>query len=126
MKKIYTEIAVGEIIDKITILEIKRKKVLNKSDLAEINKEYAVLKDSLRKNVKINIKLKKLWKDLKEINLKIWKMEDHKRFTQKHLENLTEIAKNVYVYNDQRAQIKLKINKLSGSNLREIKKYAKY
>ena len=126
MKKIYAEIAVGEIIDKITILEIKRKKVLNKSDLVEINKEYAALKDSLRKNVKINIKLKKLWKDLKEINLKIWKMEDHKRLTQKHLENLTEIAKNVYEYNDQRAQIKLKINKLSGSNLREVKKYAKY
>ena len=126
MNKIYIEASVGEIIDKITILEIKRKKVLNKSDLAEINKEYAALKDSLRKNVKIDIKLKKLWKDLKEINLKIWKMEDHKRLTQKHLENLTEIAKNVYEYNDQRAQIKLKINKLSGSNLREVKKYAKY
>ena len=66
MKKIYTEVAVGEIIDKITILEIKRKKVLNKSDLAEINKEYAALKDSLRKNVKINIKLKKLWKGMND------------------------------------------------------------
>ena len=126
MKKIYTEVAVGEIIDKITILEIKRKKISNRSNLAKINKEYSILKKSIKKNMKINSKLKILWKDLKETNLKIWEMENHKRLTQKHLEKLTEIARKVYKFNDQRAEIKLKINKLSGSNLREIKQYTKY
>ena len=126
MNKIYTETSVGEIIDKITILEIKRKKISNKSNLAKINKEYSILKKSIKKNMKISRTLNTLWKDLRETNLKIWEMENHKRLAQKHLEKLTEIARKVYKFNDRRAEIKLKINKLSGSSLREIKQYTKY
>ena len=126
MKKIYTETSVGEIIDKITILEIKKKKISKKSNLSQINKEYLVLTKSIKKNVKISKKFKKLWIDLKKTNLKIWEMENHKRLAQKELEKLTRIARDVYKYNDMRAEIKLKINKITGSNLREIKQYTKY
>tara|TARA_B100000686_G_C16173174_1_gene657305 strand:- start:200 stop:586 length:387 start_codon:yes stop_codon:yes gene_type:complete len=124
--KIYIESAVGELIDKITILEIKRKKISNKNSLSAINKEYSVLKKTLKKNVKINKQLKKLWKVLEQINSKIWEMEDKKRQTQRHLEELSKLAKDVYKFNDRRADIKSKINKITKSNLREVKSYAKY
>tara|TARA_Y100000590_G_scaffold106237_1_gene120983 strand:- start:1152 stop:1538 length:387 start_codon:yes stop_codon:yes gene_type:complete len=124
--KIYIESAVGELIDKITILEIKRKKISDKNSLKAINKEYHVLKKILKKNIKMKKNLKKLWNDLKKINLKIWEMEDKKRKTQKYLEELSKLAKDVYKFNDGRAEIKRKINKITGSNLKEIKKYAKY
>jgi len=94
--------------------------------LTQINKEYSSLKNTLKKNVKIDAKVKKLWKNLFKTNLKIWEMENFKRETQKHLEKITEVAINVYKNNDDRAQIKLKINKLTGSNVREVKKYSKY
>mgnify|MGYP006127422605 FL=1 len=126
MNKIYTETSVGEIIDKITILEIKKKKISKKSNLSQINKEYLDLINSIKKNVKINKKFKKLWDELKKTNLKIWEMENHKRLAQKELEKLTKVARDVYKYNDMRAEIKLKINKFTGSNLREIKQYTKY
>tara|TARA_B100000953_G_C17864076_1_gene372537 strand:+ start:83 stop:469 length:387 start_codon:yes stop_codon:yes gene_type:complete len=124
--KIYIESVIGELIDKITILEIKRKKISNKNDLDSINKEYSVLKKILKKNIKVSKQLKNQWNLLKQTNLKIWEMEDQKRLTQKHLEKLSQLAKNVYKFNDRRAEIKQKINKITGSNLREIKKYAKY
>ena len=124
--KIYIESVIGELIDKITILEIKRKKISNKNDLNSINKEYSVLKKILKKNIKVSKQLKNQWNLLKQTNLKIWEMEDQKRLTQKHLEKLSQLAKNVYKFNDRRAEIKQKINKITGSNLREIKKYAKY
>ncbi len=124
--KIYIESAIGELIDKITILEIKRKKISNKNSLSSINKEYSVLKKILKKNIKVSKQLKNQWNLLKQTNLKIWEMEDQKRLTQKHLEKLSQLAKNVYKFNDRRAEIKQKINKITGSNLREIKKYAKY
>ena len=124
--KIYIESAVGELIDKITILEIKRKKISNKNSLSAINKEYSVLKKTLKKNVNINKQLKKLWKVLEQINSKIWEMEDKKRQTQRHLEELSKLAKDVYKFNDRRADIKSKINKITKSNLREVKSYAKY
>ena len=124
--KIYIESAIGELIDKITILEIKRKKISNKNSLSLINKEYSVLKKILKKNIKVSKQLKNQWNLLKQTNLKIWEMEDQKRLTQKHLEKLSQLAKNVYKFNDRRAEIKQKINKITGSNLREIKKYAKY
>ena len=126
MKKIYTEISVGEIIDKITILEIKKKMFSNNKDLIQINKEYKILVSTLKKNIKIDKNIKKLWKDLFLTNLKIWKMENYKRESQKILEKLTQTAKNVYKSNDDRANIKLKLNKITGSNLREVKKYSKY
>jgi len=124
--KIYIESVIGELIDKITILEIKRKKISNKNDLNSINKEYSVLKKILKKNIKVSKQLKNQWNLLKQTNLKIWEMEDQKRLTQKHLEKLSQLAKNVYKFNDRRAKIKQKINKITGSSLREIKKYAKY
>ena len=124
--KIYIESVIGELIDKITILEIKRKKISNKNSLSSINKEYSVLKKILKKNIKVSKQLKNQWNLLKQTNLKIWEMENQKRLTQKHLEKLSQLAKNVYKFNDRRAEIKQKINKITGSNLREIKKYAKY
>ena len=94
--------------------------------MSAINKEYSVLKKTLKKNVKINKQLKKLWKVLEQINSKIWEMEDKKRQTQRHLEELSKLAKDVYKFNDRRADIKSKINKITKSNLREVKSYAKY
>ena len=126
MKKVYIETPIGDIIDKLTILEIKKKKISKKSHLSQINKEYLSLKKTLRQNIKIDTKVKKLWKNLYKTNLKIWEMENFKRETQKQLEKITEVAINVYKKNDDRAQIKLKINKLTGSNVREVKKYSKY
>ncbi len=124
--KILVESSVGDLIDRITILEIKKIKISNKTDLKHINKECSILKKILRKNIKISGQIKKLWNNLKFTNSKMWEMEDQKRFTQKHLEKLSLLAKGVYKLNDDRAKIKLKINKLTKSNLREIKKYAKY
>ncbi len=126
MNKIYTESSIGELIDRITILEIKKIKISKKSDLVHVNKECQILKKILKKNVKITSKIKKLWKDLKVTNRKMWEMEDQKRLTQKSLEKLSKLAKNVYKLNDDRANIKLKINKITKSNIREVKNYAKY
>tara|TARA_B100000780_G_C21094381_1_gene441233 strand:+ start:796 stop:1176 length:381 start_codon:yes stop_codon:yes gene_type:complete len=126
MKKIYIETPVGEIIDKLTILEIKKKYISKKNDLLHINKEYSSLKESLEKQIKVDHRIKKLWKNLLNINKKIWDMENYKRDVQKHLEKITQVATNVYKYNDDRAKTKLKINKITGSNTREIKKYSKY
>ena len=126
MKKVYIETPIGDIIDKLTILEIKKKKISEKKHLIQINKEYSSLKSTLKKNVKISSSIRKLWKSLFKTNLKIWEMENFKREAQKHLEKITEVAINVYKNNDDRAKIKLKINKLTGSNIREVKKYSKY
>ena len=126
MKKVYIETSVGEIINKLTILEIKKKKISKKSHLSQINKEYSSLKNTLKQKVKINTKVKKLWKDLFKTNLIIWEMENFKREAQKHLEKIAKVAISVYKNNDDRAKIKLKINKLTGSSIREIKKYSKY
>lgn len=124
--KIYAESSVGDLIDRISILEIKKLKVTKKSDLAHVDKECQILKIILKKNIKVDKKLKKLWKDLKIVNGQVWELEDQKRLTQKYLEKLATLAKDVYKLNDDRAKIKLKINKLTYSNIREVKKYAKY
>ncbi len=126
MKKVYIETPIGDIIDKLTILEIKKKKISKKEHLRQINKEYSSLKKTLKKNIKIDRKLKALWKDLFHTNLRIWEMENFKREAQKYLEKITNVATNVYESNDNRAKIKLKINKITGSNIREVKKYSKY
>ena len=126
MKKVYIETPVGEIIDKLTILEIKKRKISKKDHLLQINKEYSSLKKTLKQNIKIDNKLKSLWKELFKTNLSIWEMENFKREAQKHLEKITKVATNVYKSNDDRAKIKLKINKLTKSNIREIKEYSKY
>jgi len=126
MKKVYIETPIGDIIDKLTILEIKKKKISSKSQLFQINKEYSSLKKTLQKNVKIDGKVKSLWRNLYKTNLEIWEMENFKREAQKYLEKITKVAINVYKNNDERAKIKLKINKITGSNIIEIKKYSKY
>ena len=126
MKKVYIETPIGDIIDKLTILEIKKKKIFKKEHLFQINKEYKSLSHTLKTNIKIDSTIKKLWKNLFITNLKIWEMENFKREAQKQLEKITKVATNVYKCNDDRAKIKLKINTLTGSNIREIKKYSKY
>ncbi len=129
MNKIYIEASVGELIDKITILEIKREKISDKNSLEIINREYSSLKESVKKNVKINDEIKKLWGELKALNLKLWEIEDGKRLAEKNKkfdENFIELARNVYKCNDTRSKIKSKINQLSGSNIREVKQYTKY
>ena len=126
MKKIFTEISVGEIIDKLTILEIKKRKIKSKKYSTQIKKEHEILKKSLKKNLKINNKIKKLWKELYKVNSNIWDMENLKRERQKILEEIVIVARYVYKYNDQRASIKSKINKITKSNVNEVKKYSNY
>jgi hypothetical protein len=126
MKKVYIETPIGDIIDKLTILEIKKKKISSKQSLTQINKEYLSLKNTLKKNIKIDTKIKKLWKNLFHTNLNIWEMENLKREAQNHLEKIIKTHAKVYKSNDDRAKIKLKINTLTGSNIREVKKYSKY
>lgn len=126
MKKVYIETPIGDIIDKLTILEIKKKKIFKKEHLFQINKEYKSLFHTLKTNIKIDPKIKKLWKNLFITNLKIWEMENFKREAQKQLEKITLTAANVYKCNDERANLKLKINKLTGSTVKEVKKYSKY
>ena len=129
MNKIYIETSVGELVDKITILEIKKEKVSDQKNLEMIDKEYASLKDSVKKSLKINDEIKDLWKQLKEVNLKLWEVEDGKRLSEKNKkfdEKFIELARNVYKYNDLRAKIKSKINQLSGSSIKEVKQYTKY
>ena len=129
MNKIYIETSVGELVDKITILEIKKEKISDQKNLEMIDKEYASLKDSVKKSLKINDEIKDLWKQLKEVNLKLWEVEDGKRLSEKNKkfdEKFIELARNVYKYNDLRAKIKSKINQLSGSNIKEVKQYTKY
>jgi len=126
MKKIYTEISAGEIVDKLTILQIKKKKIKNKQSLFEIRKEYKSLLSTLKTNIKFGASIKKLWKELLNVNLKIWEMENYKREAQKHLEKITKTAVEVYKNNDKRAVIKHKINRITKSDIREIKNYSKY
>ena len=129
MNKIYIEASIGELIDKITILEIKRKKIQDKNSLEIVNKEYSSLTDTMEKNLVINDKIKNLCEELREINLKLWEIEDSKRLAEKNKkfdENFIELARNVYRFNDKRAKIKSQINQLSGSSIREIKQYTKY
>ncbi len=129
MNKIQIETSAGELVDKITILEIKKEKVSDQKSLEIIDKEYSSLRDSMKKNLKVNDEIKKLWDQLKEVNLKLWEIEDGKRLAEKNKkfdEKFIELARNVYKCNDLRAEIKSKINQLSGSNIKEIKQYTKY
>ena len=129
MNKIQIETSAGELIDKITILEIKKKKVLDKKSLDIINKEYSSLIESMKKKHKVNEEIKDLWHQLREINNTLWDIEDGKRLAEKNKkfdEKFIELARNVYKFNDQRAKIKSKINDLTGSNIKEVKQYTKY
>ena len=126
MNKIYAEISAGELVDKITILEIKKEKITNKEKLIEIKKELDSLTNTFNKSIKKNINLKTLAKKLKNINLKLWDIEDKKRELEKKQgfgKEFIELARNVYKFNDERAKIKLKINEALGSNIKEVKSY---
>ena len=129
MNKIYAEISAGELVDKITILEIKKEKITNKEKLIEIKKELDSLTNTFNKSIKKNINLEILTKKLKNINLKLWDVEDKKRELEKKQEfgkEFIELARNVYLNNDKRAKIKFEINKLLGSNIKEVKQYVNY
>ena len=124
--KIYAEISAGELIDKITILEIKKVKILNKEKLIEIEKELSSLNHTKKKFIKENSQISKFQIDLKKINLKLWDIEDGKRSAEKNNdfgEKFIKLARNVYKINDERAKIKLAINKALGSNIKEVKSY---
>jgi len=122
-------VSTGELADKITILEIKKVKVKDKSKLADIKKEHKYLKDILIKKIKLNSYLIKEIATLKEINLKLWDIEDNKRKAEREKKfgkSFISLARNVYIYNDKRAQIKLNINLITNSEIVEIKSYDKY
>ena len=126
MDKILAEISAGELIDKITILEIKKEKINNKEKLVEIDKEMASLKETLKKSISDESKILSFKKDLKNINLKLWDIEDGKRSAEKNNqfdEKFIQLARNVYKFNDERAKIKLAINDVLGSNIKEVKSY---
>jgi primase-polymerase (primpol)-like protein len=126
MNKIYAEISAGELVDKITILKIKKEKIANKEKLVEIKKELDSLTNTFNKSIKKNINLETLTKELENVNLKLWNIEDKKRELEKKQEfgkEFIELARNVYKSNDERAKIKLKINEALGSNIKEVKSY---
>ena len=128
-KKILTEISAGELFDKMTILEIKLDKIEDKNSQKEITKEYNILKDTLNSNIDLNDKIQNLLKELKKINLNLWIIEDKLRICEKNKDfdkNFIELARVVYLNNDKRSKIKLEINKILGSNIREIKQYVNY
>ncbi len=128
-KKILSEISAGELLDKMTILEIKLDKVKDKNSLIEINKEYEILKKAKNNNIELSEKINQLYKDLKKINLKLWEIEDKIRIHEKNKDfgsEFVQLARNVYFTNDKRSVIKSEINKISGSNIREIKQYVNY
>ena len=129
MNKIYIEVSIGELIDKITILEIKKEKISNKNNLEFIDKEYASLNQSLKKNVKISTEIKNLWIELKSINLKLWEIEDEKRLYEKNSdfgEKFIKVSRDIHFLNDERSKIKLEINNYTGSKIKEIKQYTSY
>ena len=129
MNKILVEISVGELFDRISILEIKKDKTKDTNNLKFINKEYVILKNQFEKNVKIDEKLNKLFESLKEINSRLWVIEDEKRLCEKNKdfgEKFINLSRDVHFLNDDRAKIKLEINNHTGSNIKEIKQYTNY
>ncbi len=129
MNKIIVEVSIGELLDKISILEIKQVKIKDPEKLKFINNEHSILKDQLEKNVKSDDKLNNLYQSLKEINSKLWVIEDNKRQCEKDKdfgENFIKLSRDVHFLNDDRAKIKLEINNHTGSFIKEIKEYTGY
>jgi hypothetical protein len=129
MNKIIVEVSIGELLDKISILEIKQEKIKDPEKLKFISDEHSVLKDQLDKNVKSDDKLEKLFQSLKEINAKLWVIEDDKRKCEKEkdfTEKFIKLSRDVHFLNDDRAKIKLEMNNLTGSKIKEIKEYTSY
>jgi len=128
-KKIILEVSAGELLDKISILEIKLVKIKNPDSQQEINKEYKLLKESQASNIKMSDKINLLFGEIKEVNIKLWNIEDKLRICEKNKDfgkNFIELAREVYFNNDKRSEIKSKMNKVLGSNIREVKEYANY
>ena len=129
MNKILVEVSVGELLDKISILEIKKEKIKDPEKLKFINDEYEVLKGQLNQNVKSDEKLNDLFDSLKNINSKLWVIEDDKRLCEKNSdfgEKFIKLSRDVHFLNDDRAKIKLEINNHTGSKIKEIKEYTSY
>jgi hypothetical protein len=129
MNKILVEVSVGELMDKISILEIKKDRIKDSDKLKFINNEYEVLKSELEKNIKIDNELAKFFVALKNINSKLWIIEDDKRKCEKDSnfgENFIRLSRDVHFLNDTRAKIKLDINNHTGSKIKEIKEYTSY
>ena len=129
MNKILVEVSVGELLDKISILEIKQEKIKDSDKLKYIQDEYNVLKEQLFKNVKSDDKLNELFVSLKEINSKLWIIEDDKRLCEKNSdfgEKFIKLSRDVHFLNDDRAKLKLEVNNHSGSKIKEIKEYTSY
>ena len=129
MNKILAEVSVGELLDKISILEIKKEKIKDPKKLEFINSEHSILKDQLNKNVKSDDKLDNLFQSLKDINSKLWLIEDDKRQCEKDKdfgEKFIKLSRDVHFLNDNRAKIKLEINNHTGSAIKEIKEYTSY
>ena len=129
MNKIIAEISVGELLDKISILEIKLEKIKDQDKLKFITDEHSILKDQLNKNVKSDDELEKLFQSLKSINSKLWVIEDDKRQCEKDKdfgEKFIKLSRDIHFLNDDRAKIKLNINEHTGSKIKEIKEYTSY
>ena len=129
MNKILIEISVGELLDKISILEIKKEKIKSEEKLKFINEEYNALKVNFDKNINSNESLNNLYKKLKDINSKLWVIEDEKRKCEKNSDfgdNFIKLSRDVHFLNDDRAKIKLEINNYTGSKIKEIKEYTSY
>ena len=128
-KKILSEVSAGELLDKISILEIKLEKISDKSSLEQLKKEYKILKENQNSTIKLEGKIKDLYESLKDINLKLWNIEDRLRICEKNKDfgkEFIELAREVYFNNDKRSKIKSEINKILGSNIKEVKEYAQY
>ena len=129
MNKILVEVSVGELLDKLSILEIKQEKIKDSEKLKYINDEYAVLKEQLKENVHSDNTLDKLFNSLKQINSKLWHIEDDKRMCEKNSdfgEKFIKLSRDVHFLNDERAKLKLEINNKTGSKIKEIKEFTKY
>ena len=129
MNKIIVEVSIGELLDKISILEIKKEKIKDAEKLKFINNEHSILKDQLDENIKSDEKLNNLYQSLKEINSKLWVIEDDKRQCEKEKdfgEKFIKLSRDVHFLNDDRAKIKLEINNHTGSAIKEIKEYTSY
>ena len=129
MNKIIVEVSIGELLDKISILEIKQEKIKDPEKLKFINNEHSILKDQLEKNIKTDDQLNNLYQSLKEINAKLWVIEDDKRQCEKDKdfgEKFIKLSRDVHFLNDDRAKIKLEINNHTGSVIKEIKEYTNY
>ena len=129
MNKIIVEVSIGELLDKITILEIKQEKIKDPEKLKFISNEHWILKDQLNNNIKTDDKLNKLFQSLKDINSKLWVIEDDKRQCEKDKdfgEKFVKLSRDVHFLNDDRAKIKLEINNHTGSAIKEIKEYTNY